>query len=81
MKTLIEMTLEYYNRLLAGVVESDREYAILKNGLLTRYGETGEDPRTIVILCQSDEANQIFDLAKRLFPGVTPQIRKYAATD
>jgi len=81
MKTLIEMTLAYYNELLAGVAESDREYAILKNGLLTRYGENDDDLRTIIILCQLDEANQIFELATRLFPGVAPEIRKYAAID
>jgi len=81
MKTLIEMTLAYYNELLAGVAESDREYAILKNGLLTRYGDNDDDLRTIIILCQSDEADQIFELATRLFPGVAPEIRKYAALD
>lgn len=38
-KTLIEMPLDDYNALLAKCPATDREYEILKNGLITPYGE------------------------------------------
>ena len=75
------MTFEYFVRLLARVTESDPEYAILKNGLVIRYPDDGDDLRTVLILCESDQANQICNLATRLFPDAAPAIHKYAAAD
>lgn len=81
MKTLIELTFQDYNRILEECPELDREYAILKNGLLTPYVESRDDTRTVIILCNADEAKAIIDLAKRLFPNATPKIGTYAAME
>lgn len=57
MKTLIEMSPKHFDRLLAKCAVSDREYSIMKNGLLTPYGENLNSSRTVVILCKPEEAN------------------------
>ena len=79
MKTLVEMSKEHFDRLLAKCPVSDREYEIMKNGVITPYGETGKSPRTVVILCERTEAKLILDLARRLYPVAARQIRQYSA--
>jgi len=76
MKTLIEMSLNHYNRLLATCPESNREYEIIKNGLVTECIKAGNDPHTVVIVCKSEEARMILDLAMRRYPAAIPRIRE-----
>jgi hypothetical protein len=77
MKILIELTFQEHQTMLASCLPADREYAILKNALLTPYGENSEDPRTVIILCNSKEAKKITALFKRLFPGRALDLRTY----
>ena len=71
MKTLIEMSLNHYHRLLAMCRESNREPEIIRNGL-----GAGSDPHTVVIVCKSEEARMILDLATRRYPAAIPRIRE-----
>jgi hypothetical protein len=81
MKTLVEMPLNDYDVLLAKCPATDREYEILKNGLITPYADSSDSTRTVVILCQPGEAELILRLAQRLHPGAAPHIRQYPAAD
>lgn len=76
MKTLIEMSLNHYHRLLATCRESNREYEIMRNGLVTKCVRAGSDPHTVVIVCKSEEARMILDLAMRRYPVSIPRIRE-----
>jgi hypothetical protein len=77
MKTLLEMPGDQFDLLLAGCVESDREYAILKNGLVTPYGENADSPRTAVVLCNPAEAKLLIALTSKLGPDAVQRLRQY----
>jgi hypothetical protein len=79
MKTLVEMSSEHFDRLLAKSAVSDREYEILKNGVVTDYGEKGKWPRTVVILCDPADAKLLLNFARRVYPVAYRQIRQYPA--
>jgi hypothetical protein len=81
MKTLVEMSPESFDQLLGMCKASDREYAIMKNGLITPYGEKNDSPRTVVILCDAAEAKLIVALANRFLKGGAEAIRLYPAGD
>jgi hypothetical protein len=81
MKTLLEMPGDQFDLLLAGCRETDREYAILKNGLVTPYGEYAESPRTAVILCDEAEAKLLIALAGKLGTDAVQRIRQYPAEE
>jgi hypothetical protein len=79
-KTLLEMSLEDYDLLLAKC-PAGREYEILKNGLVTPYPDGNGTTRTVVVLCTPAEAGQIVRLVQRLLPKLAGQIRQYPAGD
>jgi hypothetical protein len=78
MRTLIEMSLEHYNGLLAKCAGSDREYAIMKNAIVMPDSEGGE-ARRVAILCESDQAKKILDLASQFYPEAVPHIQEFTA--
>jgi hypothetical protein len=80
-KTLVEMSFEHYDRLLAKCPATDREYQILKNGVIAPYGETGKSRRVVVLLCEKSEAKLVLDLARRLYPMATREIREYPSAE
>lgn len=80
-KTLVEMPLDDYNALLAKCAVTDREYEILKNGLITPYGDGNDSTRTVVVLCTEPDAKLIDELAHRIDPGVAQRMRQYPAAD
>ena len=80
-KILLEMPGDQLDLLLASCTETAREYAILKNGLVTPYGENNGSSRTAVILCDDVEAKLIIALARRLGDDIARQIRQYPARD
>lgn len=75
------MSFEHYDRLLAKCPATDREYQILKNGVIAPYGETGKSRRVVVLLCEKSEAKLVLDLARRLYPIATREIREYPAAE
>lgn len=58
---------------------SDREYEILKNGVITQYGEKSKSARSVVILCDPADAKLLLSFARRLYPVASRQIRQYPA--
>ena len=79
MKTVVEMSTEHFDRLLTKCAESDREYAIMKTGVIAPYGETGKPRRTVVIRCEPADAKLVLSLARRLYPSVVRRGREYSA--
>ena len=78
MKTLIEMSLEHYNGLLAKCAVSEREYATMKNGIV--MPDSGDaQSRKVAILCESDQAKRILDLVSQLCPEAAPDIKEFTA--
>ncbi|MEX0805814.1 MAG: hypothetical protein WD688_21225 [Candidatus Binatia bacterium] len=73
MKVLIEMSPEHYELFVAECDITSREYSILKNSLVAR-DPAEPDRRTIKILCDKEEALQLLDAAKRLYPNAAPAI-------
>jgi hypothetical protein len=80
MKVLIKMSQEHYDLFVAECDITSREYTILKNGIVTRDQQTGADRRTIEILCDREEADQLLDTATRLYPDAVPEIEKAIAS-
>lgn len=79
MKNLVEMPLEDYNALLGKCTAADREYEILKNGLITPYGDG--NTQIVVVLCAGSDAKRLFKLARRTNPNVVERMRQYTALD
>lgn len=79
MKNLVEMPLEDYNALLAKCTVVDREYEILKNGLVTPFGDG--NTQIVVVLCADTDAELLFELARRVYPKAAQRIRQYTALD
>jgi hypothetical protein len=79
MKVLIQMSQEHYDLFVAECDITSREYSILKNSIVVRNQETGEERRTIEILCDKEEADQLLDTATRLYPDAVPDISKAIA--
>lgn len=73
MKILIKIPPEHYDLFVAECDITSREYSILKNAVVAR--DISEDKRVIEILCDTEEADRLLDLAKRRYPEVVPSIR------
>jgi hypothetical protein len=80
-KTLIEMPLADYNALLSKCAVTDREYEILKNGLVTPYGDGNDLTQTVVALCAEPDAKLVYELACRIHPDAAQRMRRYPAAD
>jgi hypothetical protein len=74
MKILITMSPEHYDPFLIGCDIISPEYSILKNAVVVHDGQTGDDRRTIEILCDEEEAFKLLETASRLYPDVVPTI-------
>ena len=69
MKTLVEISIEHYERLLKYASETSPVYSRLKNAVKT-------DANTIAILCDLEEAEMLREVAKHFCPDAVPQIEK-----
>jgi hypothetical protein len=75
-KILIDISPEYYDRLLSEFDEESRMYAILKNGLVMHHFETGNDVRTVEILCDKFHARMILAAAEMYCPEASADIKE-----
>ena len=73
MKILIKIPPEHYDLFVAECDITSREYSILKNAVVAR--DINDDKRVIEILCDTEEADRLLDLAKRRYPEIVPAIR------
>jgi hypothetical protein len=79
-KILVEMPLDDYNALLARCATTGREYEILKNGLITPYGDAKTSTQVVVVLCTEADAKTLIDSAGKV-PGAAERMRQYPAAD
>jgi hypothetical protein len=75
-KILVEISPEYYDRLLNGISEASRMYAVLKNGVVMHYAEAGTAFRRIEILCEKFHAQMLVTVAEELCPEAVSQIEE-----
>lgn len=76
MKILIDISPEYYDRLLDEISEQSRMYAILKNGLVIYQIEGNPVSRTVEILCEKFHARMILAVAETVCPEAAAQIEE-----
>ena len=76
MKILIDISPEYYDRLLTEFDEESRMYAILRNGLVIHHFEGGNEFRTVEILCEKFHARMILAAAEVYCPKPPPRSKK-----
>jgi hypothetical protein len=79
-KILLEMPGDQFEFFISNFTAADRVYAILKNGLVTPYGDNGSS-RAAVILCDEADAKLVIALARKLSDNLARQIRQYPASD
>lgn len=75
------MPLDDYNALLTKCTVTDREYEILKNGLITPYGDGNTSTQVVVVLCAEADAKLLFELARKIDPKAARRMRQYQAAD
>ena len=78
---LLEMPGDQFDLLIANCTETDRVYAILRNGLVTPYGENKGSLRAAVILCDETDAKLVVAFAKSLGNEIARSIRQYPANE
>ena len=64
MKIVVDISTEHYDRILNEFREESRLYAILKNGLVLHHFETGNEFRTVEILCDKFHARMTLAAAE-----------------
>jgi hypothetical protein len=75
-KILIDISPEYYNRILSEFTEESRMYAILKNGLVSHHFEANKEFRTVEILCEKFHARMILAAAEMFCPEAAAEIEE-----
>ena len=76
MKILIDISPEYYDRLLGEFSEESHIYAILKNGVVIHHFEAGDEFRTVEILCEKFHARMILAAAEMYCPEAAAEIEE-----
>jgi hypothetical protein len=74
-KTLIEISPEYYDRLLSKIPETSVAYSVLKNGVVIHHPAEGTEHRTIDTVCEESLA-KLLHVADELCPEAAIEIRK-----
>ena len=73
MKTAVTLPVETYTGLLGRCLLTSREYAILRNGVVSRGFKNN---RAVRILCEAEDAELVYSLADRFYPAAVPYISK-----
>lgn len=73
-KVVFEILPEYYDGFVKKCDVSSAQYAILKNGVVTRDQVGGIEQRKIRILCNEESAAILLDYALRVYPEAAPAI-------
>jgi hypothetical protein len=76
LKTLIEISLDHYDRFMERCDPACRESEILKKGPIVRPPNGNHYERIVEIHCEMPEAKILLDAAKRVYPGVVSAIGK-----
>ena len=74
MKTAVTLRVETYNDLLGRCLLTSREYAILRNGIVSHEPKNNRD--SVRLLCEAEDAELVYSLAARFYPGAVSYISK-----
>ena len=74
MKTVVTVPVQSYNALLGRCLLASREYAILRNGVLSHGTGDASEVASVRILCEPEDAQRIFSLAARVYPAAVSYI-------
>jgi hypothetical protein len=74
-KVDIDIPLDVYDRLIDQCDCSTRPWEILRNGVILPRIEKGFVNSIVRLLCNKEEADTVFDLAKSVYPAAAPLIR------
>jgi hypothetical protein len=80
-KTLLEMSVEHHRELLAKCAALNREYAVLKNGIVIPSANSDGAPPNVAIVCEPVQAKHILDLVSQLYPEAAPHIQEFYSRD
>ena len=78
-KITVEIDYNRYYRLLARCEMSSRDYAIMKNSVVSTDGEHGQEHGMVTIVCEVGEAKMLLNHASRFYPDAVPNIEKSIA--
>ena len=70
---MIQLPPEHYDLFVAACDITSPEYTVLKNNIVATL-QSSEEPPTVDILCDLDEAKLLLETAKRLYPEAAPFI-------
>jgi len=70
---MIQLPPEHYDLFVAACDITSPEYTILKNNIVATQ-QSSEEPPTVDVLCDLDEAKLLLETAKRLYPEAAPII-------
>jgi hypothetical protein len=70
---MIQLPPEHYDLFVAACDITSPEYTVLKNNIVAT-SQNSEEPPTVDILCDLDEAKLLLETAKRLYPEAAPFI-------
>ena len=76
MKVAVTFPVGTYNVLLGRCLLTSREYAVLRNGVVSRDSDRSHDTGRVRILCGPEDARLLFALAARAYPDAISQISK-----
>jgi hypothetical protein len=77
MTTAVTFPIPTYNALLGRCLRTSREYALLRNGIVSHRGTADRHRVGIVqLLCEPEDAQRIYDLAAHFYPLAVSQISK-----
>lgn len=80
MKILIDMSPEDYDLFIAECDIKSPAYTILKNAVIAHDPQADPERRSIKILCDEEEAFQLLEAAKRLYPNALPALQRALKT-
>jgi hypothetical protein len=78
-KVVIELSLGLYDGFVDKCDPTSREYVLLKNGIVIRRPKADHFERIMEVHCDFQEAKELLDLARRIYPDAVPDIEKAIA--
>jgi len=75
MKILVDISVNYHDRMLTHIGRTSRLYALLKNGMFIHDSPIGTG-KVVQILCDKPDAEMLLDATKTLCPEASAQVEK-----
>jgi len=75
MKILVDISINYHDRMLTRVGRSSRLYSLLKNGMFIHDSQIGVG-KVVQLLCEKADAEMLLDATKTLCPEATVEVEE-----